>query len=328
MGEFDLIERIRQRTAQAREDVVLGMGDDAALLNVSAGQHLVAATDTMVEGVHFLRGTAPADLGWKALAVNLSDLAAMGATPTWALLNLTMPAADATFVDGFADGFAQLARMHKLALVGGDTTQGPLSITVTALGVLPDGQALTRAGAQVGDALLVTGTLGDAVAGLRCLDRQHPDADALLQAPADTREFLLERLRRPTPRLAAGRLLRGVASACIDISDGLLVDLEHIGRASRVAAEIQLDRLPRSAALNAVFDAETAMQFALAGGDNYELCFSITPTKVHDAIADLSRLGCRATRIGRINAGSGVRVLDADGNEVHPRQRGWEHFRS
>jgi len=195
--EFRLIDRIRERTAQARDDVRLGIGDDAALLAVPAGQELAVAIDTLVEGVHFPVGTAPADIGWKALAVNLSDLAAMGATAAWALLALTLPRPDAAFVDGLADGFAQLARQHRLALVGGDTTRGPLTLSVAVHGFVPPGQALIRAGARVGDAVLVTGTLGDAAAGLRCLQAQM-DVQTSMHAA------LVERLNRPTPRLAAG----------------------------------------------------------------------------------------------------------------------------
>ncbi|HET6633027.1 MAG TPA: thiamine-phosphate kinase [Rhodanobacteraceae bacterium] len=326
MAEFDLIERIRRRTAQSREDVLLGIGDDAAVLQVPAGQALVAATDTLVAKVHFPEGTAAADIGWKALAVNLSDLAAMGATPAWALLNLTLPAADSGFVEALAGGFAQLARTHKLALVGGDTTQGPLSVTVTALGLVPVSQALRRAGAKVGDAVFVTGSLGDAAGGLRCLDRDDPRASSLLASPGDARETLLARLRRPQPRLAAGRALRGIASACIDVSDGLLADLGHLCEGSGVGAEIQAERVPRSPALVELFGGDEALQQALAGGDDYELCFTVPAAEAHAVAADLARLGCGATRIGNVTEGQGVRVLDASGMPVHPRRRGWEHF--
>ncbi|MCW8807100.1 MAG: thiamine-phosphate kinase, partial [Rhodanobacter sp.] len=262
--EFDLIELIRQRTAQSRDDVRLGIGDDAAVLAVPAGQELVVAIDTLVDGVHFPRGTAAADIGWKALAVNLSDLAAMGASPAWALLALTLPAADPAFVEGFADGFAQLAQPHRLALVGGDTTRGPLCVSVVVHGFVPPGSALTRSGAQVGDVLLVTGTLGDAGAGLQAI--QHPPREP--GDHASLRDFLRARLNRPTPRLAAGAALRGQASACIDISDGLLADLGHICTASGVAAEIEAALLPRSSALLALHDEATALRLALSGGDD------------------------------------------------------------
>lgn len=318
--EFRLIDRIRELTAQPRDDVRLGIGDDAAVLAVPAGQELVVAIDTMVEGVHFLRGSEPANLGWKSLAVNLSDLAAMGASPAWALLAITLPAADAAFVEGFAKGFSQLAQPHRLALVGGDTTGGPLCISVAVHGFVPPGQALTRGGARVGDAVLVTGTLGDAAAGLQVL--QHPDPTR----HNHLHDFLIERSLRPTPRLAAGAALRGQASACIDISDGLLADLGHICSASGVGAEIDASLLPRSPALLGLHDEATVLQFALAGGDDYELCFTVPAHRLADVQADLSRLGCGVTRIGRIVEGEGVRVRDADGQWLTIDHRGWEHF--
>ena len=317
--EFRLIDRIRERTAQQREDVRLGIGDDAALLAVPAGQELAVAIDTMVEGVHFPAGTAPADIGWKALAVNLSDLAAMGATPAWALLALTLPRPDAAFVDGFAEGFAQLAGQYRLALVGGDTTRGALTLSVAVHGFVPPGQALTRAGAQVGDAVLVTGTLGDAAAGLRCLPSR-------MDVQATARDFLVNRLNRPTPRVAAGLALRGRASACIDVSDGLLADLGHVCTASGVGAEIDAALLPCSPALLGAFDEAAVRDFALTGGDDYELCFTVPAARMDEVRDDLAKLGCGATRIGRIVADEGVRVRGADGEWLEPARSGWDHF--
>ena len=317
--EFRLIDRIRERTAQQREDVRLGIGDDAALLAVPAGQELAVAIDTMVEGVHFPAGTAPADIGWKALAVNLSDLAAMGATPAWALLALTLPRPDAAFVDGFAEGFAQLAGQYRLALVGGDTTRGALTLSVAVHGFVPPGQALTRAGAQVGDAVLVTGTLGDAAAGLRCLPSR-------MDVQATARDFLVNRLNRPTPRVAAGLALRGRASACIDVSDGLLADLGHLCTASGEGAEIDAALLPCSPALLGAFDEAAVRDFALTGGDDYELCFTVPAARMDEVRDDLAKLGCGATRIGRIVAGEGVRVRGADGAWLEPARSGWDHF--
>ncbi|MDI3261585.1 MAG: thiamine-phosphate kinase [Fulvimonas sp.] len=322
--EFRLIERIRERTAQAREDVHLGIGDDAALLAVPAGVELAAALDTLVEGVHFPVGTAAFDLGWKSLAVNLSDLAAMGAQPAWALLALTLPEAmDAAtrvaFVDDFADGFAALARPQRLALAGGDTTRGPLVVSVAVHGFVPAGQALTRSGARVGDAVLVSGTLGDAAAGLSLLRGGARVSDARAAA-------LVERLARPQPRIAAGLALRGLASACIDVSDGLLADLAHVCAASGVGAEIDVVHLPRSSALLDLFDDAAARDFALAGGDDYELCFTVPEPRMAEAEASLARLGCGATRIGCIVEGAGVRVRDVDGAWLEPARRGWDHF--
>lgn len=321
MPEFDLIDAIRARAAGARDDVVLGIGDDAALLDVPAGWQLVACTDTLVEGVHFLRGTAPADLGWKALAVNLSDLAAMGAEPAWALLALTLPDADAAFVEGFAEGFAGLARAHRVALVGGDTTQGPLAMTVTALGMVPANRVLTRSGANVGDAIFVTGTLGDAAAALQRLRGRGTQG-------VERDDPLSLHMHRPEPRIAAGIALRGIASACIDVSDGLLADLGHLCTASGVGAEIHADALPLSPALLAAFDVAACRGFALAGGDDYELCFTVQAGRADEIEGLFAGSGLHATRIGRIVAGSGVRVLDAQGNPIDTSHAGWEHFAS
>ena len=326
MREFDIVELIRKRTALAREDVRLGIGDDASLLEVPAGQQLVACSDTLVAGVHFPQATAPRDIGWKALAVNLSDLAAMGATPAWAMLALTLPQADGRFVEAFADGFAELARRHSVSLVGGDTTQGPMSVTVSAFGFVPEGRALLRSGARVGDAVFVTGTPGDAAAALRCLDRGDKRADELLAAPANTREELLARLNRPEPRIAGGLALRDVASACIDVSDGLLADLGHVCAASGVGAIVEADALPSSSAMLALFDARERRAFALAGGDDYELCFTASVARADRIAADFARLGYGAARIGRIVAEPGVRVRDADGAWLESGRQGWDHF--
>jgi thiamine-monophosphate kinase len=320
--EFRLIERIRELTAQPRDDVRIGIGDDAAVLAVPHGQELVVAIDTLVDGVHFPHGTAPVDIGWKALAVNLSDLAAMGATPAWALLALTLPDADPIFVDGFAEGFSRLAQPHRLALVGGDTTRGPLSISVAVHGFVPPGQAVTRAGARVGDLVLVTGTLGDAAAGLHALKNPLRDDDHR----ASLRDFLIARLNRPTPRLAAGAALRGQAHACIDISDGLLADLGHICTASGVGVEIEAALLPRSSALLDLYDENSALHFALSGGDDYELCFTVPAQRLAEVQSDLSRLGCGVTKIGRVVEGDSVRVRGTDNAWLATDHRGWEHF--
>jgi thiamine-monophosphate kinase len=326
MMEFDLIDAIRARAGRRRGDVALGIGDDAALLEVPAGRQLVACTDTMVAGVHFLAGTAAEDLGWKSLAVNLSDLAAMGADPAWALLSLTLPEADGGFVDRFAEGFVELAAAHGVALVGGDTTQGPLSITVTALGTVPHGGALMRGGARAGDAVFVTGTLGDAAAALRLLRDSGLGTRASGEQPPVPQPILFERLSRPKPRVAAGQTLRGVASACIDVSDGLLADLAHVCRASGVAAEVDIEALPVSAALLAAFDKVACRGFALSGGDDYELCFTAPPERGAEIASAFERLGLRASRIGRIGTGEGVRVLDAEGNPIDTLPAGWQHF--
>ena len=316
MSEFDLIDILRKRCAIAREDVRVGIGDDAAILAVPVHHQLVVSTDTLVSGVHFPETTSAADIGWKALAVNLSDLAAMGATPAWATLALTLPDADRRWVEEFSDGFASLAREFKLALVGGDTTRGPLSITVTVHGFVPNDSALLRNGARVGDFVFVTGTLGDAAAGLRRMS----------DAPAD--DELVRRLNRPTPRVAQGLLLRGRARSCIDISDGLAADLGHMCAASGVGAEIDVDALPASSALSDGFSRDERRALQVSGGDDYELCFTASDDAATDLLGDLARSGCGATRIGRIVEGSGVRVVDSQGVDVDMTTAGWDHFRA
>ena len=310
-SEFDLIARIRQRAA-TRSDVILGIGDDAALLSVPPGKQLVVAMDTLNSGVHFPEDTAPADIGWKALAVNLSDLAAMAATPAWCTLSLSLPQSDAAWLDGFL----ALAAQHDVALIGGDTTCGPLSICVTAHGLVDPRGALLRSGARIGDDVWVTGTLGDAAGALRQWQAGGP-VDAALRM----------RLDRPTPRVTAGLRLAGIAHACIDISDGLLADLGHLCRASRVGAELDIDALPASEALLATFDPETRRVLQTAGGDDYELCFTAPKTArlaVEDAMhaSDLP-----ATRIGRITGDAGKPVLqDGDGADWLPPRAGYVHF--
>lgn len=326
--EFDLIARIRARAGQ-RDDVELGIGDDAAVLRVPDGMHLVVATDTLNAGVHFPAATAAADIGWKALAVNLSDLASMAAQPAWCTLSLSLPQADVDWIDGFLDGFLALAAQHGVALVGGDTTRGPLSVCVTAHGLVEPGRALRRDGARVGDDVWVTGSLGDAAAALALLaapesaDGHRTEAgDAVAGASA----WLRLRLDRPQPRLAVGAALAGVAHACIDVSDGLLADLGHVCAASGVGAEVRVDALPASDALCARFGHEARRELQAAGGDDYELCFT-APQDRRDAVA---RIGLEAavavTRIGRIVAGDGVRACDDGGRTWRPGRTGYAHF--
>jgi thiamine-monophosphate kinase len=317
--EFRLIDRIRERTIWTRDDVRLGIGDDAALLAVPPGQQLAVAIDTLVEGVHFPLGTAAADVGWKALAVNLSDLAAMGATPAWALLALTLPDADALRVDGLADGFARLAQQHGVALVGGDTTRGPFCLSVAVHGFVPPGQALTRASACAGDAIFVTGTLGDAAGGLRLLQGEQA-----FEPASEAHQALRARLDRPTPRVRVGVALRALASACIDVSDGLLADLGHLCRASGAGARVEAEALPLSPALCAVFGAARARELALAGGDDYELCFTVPVAAIGSVHKALAAIGAHATRIGTMIEGQGVHVV-GDGSLASDRH-GWDHF--
>ena len=324
--EFDLIARIRARVA-SREDVVLGIGDDAALLQVPAGQQLVVSMDTLNTGVHFPEDTTPADIGWKALAVNLSDLAAMGAAPAWCTLSLSMPQADAAFVDGFLDGFLALAQQHDVALVGGDTTRGPLSVCVTVHGFVEAGMALRRDAARVGDDLWVSGSLGDAAAGLLQWKAKNVKGgqSRLSQAKADSDPLLRERLDRPTPRLALGRALRGIAHACVDVSDGLLADIGHVCEASGVGVQVEIDALPASDALRSVFDRQTRHGLQATGGDDYELCFTASPD-ARDAIEAAARdTATVVTRIGAIVATPGVMARTVEGAWSAPAA-GWVHF--
>lgn len=313
MREFDLIARIRAR-ARSRDDVVLGIGDDAALLRVPGGKLLVVATDTLNAGVHFPHETLPVDIGWKALAVNLSDLAAMGAQPAWCTLSLSLPDSDAMWLDTFLDGFLALADAHDVALVGGDTTRGPLSACVTVHGFIDEALVLRRDGARIGDEVWVTGTLGDAAGAL-----------ARWQAEQSIDPWLRARLDRPTPRIAAGMALAGVAHSGIDVSDGLLADLGHVCAASSVGAEVEIDALPVSAALQR-FDRAVRRTLQATGGDDYELCFTASADR-RDAIADIAKsTGTAMTRIGRIVAGSGVRALLNDGGAWTPPSAGYVHF--
>lgn len=316
-GEFDLIARIQARTSLAnkRDDVVLGIGDDAALLRVPPGQLLVVATDTLNDGVHFPADTAPADLGWKALAVNLSDLAAMGAQPAWCTLSLSLHDGDPAWVEAFLDGFLDLASQHDVALVGGDTTRGRLSVCVTVHGFAEADKVLRRAGAQVGDDVWVTGTLGDAAAAL-----------AQWRAGGAAEPALRARLDRPTPRIDAGLALAPVAHACIDISDGLLADLGHLCVASGVGAEVDVDALPASATLRAMFTDETRRVLQAAGGDDYELCFSAASSQREGIAGIVDATGVAMTRIGRIVDGDAVRAVDADGQTWKAPLNGYVHF--
>lgn len=316
LAEFALIDRIRART-RGREDIVLGIGDDAALLQPQAGHWLAVTADTLNEGVHFPPETPAADIGWKTLAVNLSDLAAMGAAPAWGTLALSLPQAETAWIDDFAEGFFALADVHDWRLIGGDTTRGPLSLSVTAFGQVPHGQALRRDGANVGDEVWVSGTLGDAAGALRLWQRGRLDVSRPAHDPKH--EFLRQRLLRPTPRVALGIALRGLATAAVDVSDGLLADLGHVTARSGVGAQLDGDALPISQALCASL-VDEARDCAQCGGDDYELCFT-APRYLRDtviAVSDTLRL--RLSRIGRISLGSGVQVKGHDG------RTGYQHF--
>ncbi len=325
-GEFDLIARIRARVA-AREDVVLGIGDDAALLRPAPGALLVACVDTLNAGVHFPPSASPFDIGWKALAVNLSDLAAMGAEPAWCLLSLSLPEADTAWVDAFLDGLLELAGRHGVALVGGDTTRGPLSVSLSAFGFVPERLALRRAGAGAGEDIWITGTLGDAAAGLSiALGKVPPAHDPCAKQDADA--FLLQRLHRPEPRIAAGLALRGLATACIDVSDGLLADLGHVLSAAGLGARIEIDALPSSPALAARLEKEARGRLQCAGGDDYELCFTAPVARRAEVEAALSAVALPVARIGGVEAEAGIRCVDRAGRAIRFDGLGYDHFHS
>jgi len=319
LSEFDLIARYFSHAGTLREDVALGVGDDCALLRPPAGQLLALTTDTMVDGVHFPHATRPGDLGHKALAVNLSDLAAMGAEPAWVTLALTLPAAEPAWLEAFAGGFAALAREHGVALVGGDTTRGPLSVTVQAHGFVPPGQALTRGGARPGDLVYVTGTLGDAGLALLALQGE-------IRLAGPDLAVVRERLDRPRPRVEAGLALRGIASACIDISDGLAADLGHILEASGAGATLYLERLPVSVTLAARLAAAGGWSLPLSGGDDYELCFTVPAARQGEAERALAAAGCPAAWVGVIEAAPGLRCVTPEGDRVDAGRGGWQHF--
>jgi thiamine-monophosphate kinase len=314
LGEFDLIERYFTRRG-GRGDVLLGVGDDAALLQVPPGQVLVTAVDTLVEGRHFLPDAPPESVGHQALAVNLSDLAAMGATPAWALLSLSLPEANEAWLGGFAAGLYALADRSGLALVGGDTVRGPRVVTITALGFVEPGQALRRSGARPGDLVYVSGWPGEAAAGLEALRR----GDAL--GPDDP---LVRRCRFAEPRLALGRDLRGRASAAMDVSDGLLGDLRKLCTSSGVGAQLDLECLPVSSELARRHAAAECERLVLCGGDDYELLFTVPAEQAPAIDAELSaRHALR--RIGRIEAAPGVRCVRG-GLRVDVPGGGYDHF--
>jgi thiamine-monophosphate kinase len=338
LGEFELIDRFFRGCGAARDDVPLGVGDDGAILRPPPGADLVAVSDTLVEGVHFPAGSPAESVGHRALAVNLSDIAAMGATPRWALLSLTLPAVDETWLEGFARGFGALARMHGVALVGGDTTRGALTLGVQVLGTLPAGEGLRRSGGRPGDAVFVTGTPGDAAAGLALIQagaQAGAPQGTRVDASAAAREALRQRFLFPAPRIVEGLALRGLASACIDISDGLSGDLGKLAAASGCAAVLDLDALPRSAALAACFAPEEALRFMLEGGDDYELLLAVPPAQAARVagMAGLTRIGeLREASSGSSGGSGGTRVMlrrrapDGTLEETPALAAGFDHF--
>lgn len=316
MDEFGIIHRFFASEAGTRADVTLGIGDDAALLRVPPGHELAVSTDSLVAGVHFPIGLPADAVGHRALASNLSDLAAMGAAPAWVLLALTLPEPDEAWLEAFSRGFFALARRHGVALVGGNMARGPLNITLTVHGHVPEGRALTRSGAQVGDLVYVTGHPGDAAAGLK-----------LLQAGrADMQQACVRRFAYPEPRLAAGQALRGLATSAIDVSDGLLADLGHLLEVRGFGAKLALERLPLSQELLALHPQEEAWKLALTGGDDYELCFTAHPAEARATESRLQEAGCPATCIGAVESTPGIHCVDRGGHMRDYPRPGHRHF--
>lgn len=319
MGEFELIRHYfaSAACAQGGEGVALGIGDDCALLDVPAGEQLAISTDTLVAGVHFPHNPDPCLLAQRALAVSVSDLAAMGATPIGFTLALTLQTADAQWLQAFAQGLDAMARNCAVSLIGGDTTRGPLSLTLTVFGRTPTGQALRRSGAQVGDVLCVGGCLGDAAGALVLVLGQRSEDSAAAKC-------LLQHYWAPQPQLALGQALRGKASAALDISDGLLADCGHIAAASRVRLQIELAKVPTSAALQAFAASEVVRHCALSGGDDYVLAFTLPA----EHIAPLQAQGWPVHVIGHVLQGQGVELVDATGQMITQPAGGYQHFGS
>lgn len=312
MNEFDIIQRFFDRPIAENRGVRLGIGDDAAVVRVPEGYELVLAMDTLISEVHFPADTPADAIGWKALAVNLSDLAAMGAQPYWATLSLTLPEADEQWLADFAEGFHELATRYDVSLIGGDLCRGPLSITVQAHGLVPVGKAIRRTGARPGDTVYVSGSLGEA-------------GYALTVAAADNagHGWCRQRLQRPEPRVTAGEALRDLATSAIDVSDGLAGDLGHILTASGVGAEVTVSRLPLSPTLVSAVGLDRAIEYALTAGDDYELCFTAAVVD-NDAIeAVAGSTGVAMTAIGRIVEREGLRFdVPLNGGEV----QAYRHF--
>ena len=319
-GEFSLIARYFDRVRSSRLDVETGIGDDCALLNIPDKQTLAISTDTLVAGNHFLTDIDPADLAYKALAVNLSDLAAMGADPAWLTLAITLPEVDVRWLETFSDSLFDLLNYYDMQLIGGDTTRGPLSMTLGIHGFVPAGRALKRSGAKPGDWIYVTGTPGDSAAGLAILQNRLQVADE------GDREYLLKRHLRPTPRILQGQALRDLASSAIDLSDGLISDLGHIVKASACGARVDLDALPWSGAMTRHVEPEQALRWALSGGEDYELCFTVPELNRGALEVAMGQLGVAFTCIGQMSADvEGIHFM-RDGTSVTFDWKGYDHL--
>tara|TARA_R110000868_G_scaffold3464_1_gene22253 strand:- start:1503 stop:2465 length:963 start_codon:yes stop_codon:yes gene_type:complete len=318
--EFSIIDTFFKQQSHQRKDVLLGIGDDAALTLVPAGQALVTTTDTLLAGVHFLASADPCIIARKAVAVNLSDLAAMGAEPAWISLSISMPVADDTWLTAFASGIAEMTQFYSIQLIGGDTVQGPLAVTITAQGFVPPEQALLRSKAKPGDLVYVTGTLGDAGLGLDILLAKTTVKDE------DNTQYLLSRLHNPTPRLFVGTSLRRIANACIDLSDGLSSDIRHILKASSCGAIIHVDKLPLSKAMRESIDPQKAVDYALSAGDDYELLFTVSEEQKGKLEIAMANTNVPITCIGQLNGMSNKLELRLNNNVIDYQTTGYQHF--
>lgn len=321
MGEFDVISRYFTRQESNRADVLLSVGDDCAITALPPNSHLAISTDTLVLGTHFLPSISPADLAYKTVAVNLSDLAAMGATPAWVSLALTLPNIDHTWLAEFSQSLFAILERYQVKLIGGDTTKGHLSLTLTAQGFVPQGQGLFRHKSKVGDWIFVSGTLGDSAAGLTLLLENR-------KISQESDRYLVQRHLRPTPRVELGLALRAFSQCALDISDGLLADLGHILKRSHVGAEIMLENLPLSRHLLSTFSEEQADNFALTGGEDYELCFTVPNDKRAEMEQILRSQGIKVTCIGRIVEPEQGLTLVKNGKPFKlPNNIGFDHFK-
>nr|WP_283106156.1 thiamine-phosphate kinase [Shewanella saliphila] len=316
--EFQLIEHYFRNKGQKRRDVELSIGDDCALVNPAENKSIAISCDTLVENVHFLADIPAHALGYKALAVNLSDLAAMGAEPAWFTLAITLPSVEAQWLERFSDGLFEIAEYYGIALIGGDTTRGPRSITITINGQVIKGSALTRGGANNGDWIYVTGTLGDSALGLDIL------RGAKIVNTED-KEYLINRHYYPTPRVLAGQALRNLATSAIDLSDGLVSDIQHVLKASKVGAIIDVSQIPLSSSIKVNLSREEALSYALTGGEDYELLFTVPESQRGAIDTALIHAGVKFVKIGQICAGDKLKLVD-DGEPFVPVSRGFEHF--
>jgi len=319
MNEFEIIDEFLAIKAKNRKDVIQGVGDDCALLKVPRGQRLAVSMDTLIGGVHFLSDSNASDVAHKAIAANLSDLAAAGAEPAWITLSLTMPDFNAEWLREFHQGLTQMVDYFGIQIIGGDTCKGPLSITIQAHGFVPEQVFCRRNTAKAGELICVTGNLGDAALGLLVAQGK------LVIEDEKDKEHLLNRYYRPYPQVAAGLALRNRATSGIDISDGLLADVAHISRASNVGALLRWERIPVSEAAKNVADKELLMKSALGGGDDYELCFTVKEDELDATIQALETVGSTCVPIGRMTGKPGVRVLNQD-EELNISNFGFQHF--